>query len=110
MGPVFSDEFRRELQTGKYTRWATNLTMDQLRGILWLVGELACRGEWMLEVLAAQRAQVEPLFGAYSRRRPLIALRLLIRSIVYGRVVSFEEASSIAREAAVAEAQESRGG
>lgn len=42
--PAFVDPtFRKELSLGKYTRWAENLTEDQLAAVLWAVGEFACR-------------------------------------------------------------------
>jgi hypothetical protein len=34
---------RRRLSLGKYTRWAANLTDDQMYGLLWFLGEFGIR-------------------------------------------------------------------
>jgi len=34
---------RNELRLGKYTRWAADLTPDEMRALLWVVGEFGCR-------------------------------------------------------------------
>jgi len=36
---MFSEDFRQKLQIGKYTRWAAELTDDQLEAALWAIGE-----------------------------------------------------------------------
>lgn len=37
------DRMRAELANGKYTRWAAELSIDQLVGALWLLGEFSTR-------------------------------------------------------------------
>lgn len=41
--PAFSDELRERLEHGKYTRWAKNLTEDEIEGLLWMIGEYGLR-------------------------------------------------------------------
>jgi hypothetical protein len=36
---MFTDEFRREIELGKYTKWATYLRPEDLLGLLWALGE-----------------------------------------------------------------------
>lgn len=43
--PAFSDELRERLEHGKYTRWAKNLTEDEIQGLLWMIGEYGLRNE-----------------------------------------------------------------
>ena len=40
---MFTDEFRRQLEIGKYTRWASQLTPEQMQGLLWALGEFGSR-------------------------------------------------------------------
>jgi hypothetical protein len=74
---VFSEEFRRRLALGKYTRWAVNLTEDQLEVILWMVGEFGCRAPRVLKLLKSQRDEVGWKSVGFSRAR--LALETLCR-------------------------------
>jgi hypothetical protein len=40
---MFTDEFRRSVEGGKYTQWANYLSPDQLLGLLWAMGEYRAR-------------------------------------------------------------------
>jgi hypothetical protein len=40
---MFSETFRRTLEGGKYTSWASQLDPDQLYGLLWALGEYGYR-------------------------------------------------------------------
>lgn len=39
----FSDEFRAKLKLGKYSSWAEDLTEEDVRVLLWAVGEFGLR-------------------------------------------------------------------
>jgi hypothetical protein len=41
---------REELRLGKYTSWAADLTPDQLKALLWMVGEYGIRAPMENEV------------------------------------------------------------
>jgi len=41
--PAFSSQLQARLRMGKYTRWASDLTEDEVRELLWLVGEFGVR-------------------------------------------------------------------
>lgn len=51
---MFSDEFRERLKRGKYSRWATDLTEDQLEALLWAVGEFGVRSSDVLGIVRQQ--------------------------------------------------------
>ncbi len=52
---MFSEEFRARLRTGKYSRWAVDLTEEQLELVLWRVGEYAFRAPTILNFLKRHR-------------------------------------------------------
>lgn len=89
---MFSDEFRERLRLGKYSRWAVNLTEDQLEAILWMVGEYGYRAYHVLPMLTTHWGQVgtgraalalESLFRAVGGDRPDVdALRLRVRTFL----------------------------
>ena len=61
---MFSPEFRRKLQLGKYTKWAIDLTEAQLEALLWAVGEYGYRASDPLEVLD-RYATKDPPYARY---------------------------------------------
>ena len=79
------------LDKGKYTRWAENLTDDQLRALLWLVGEHCIRTRQTLDESDAITAGDRRRVRAYNmllkfHRRPfsLEEARAGIRDAVHG--------------------------
>ena len=86
---MFTDELRHRLKLGKYTRWAADLTDEQLEAVLWMVGEYAYRADLVLQLLQDNRgmsAWNQERFG-----RALVALQTLFR-IVAGDRPDLEEA------------------
>ena len=77
-GPMFSEQFRLQLTQGKYTHWATDLSEEQLRCVLWLVGEFNARAFGVMEVL---RRNDRELAGA---SRAVLALEAMSRVVTYG--------------------------
>jgi F420-dependent methylenetetrahydromethanopterin dehydrogenase len=67
-----SEEFRVGRRTGKYNRWAAELTDDQLEAVIWAVGEYGCRSSIPLEVLR-QHSHFDP----FSHARAVLALEVL---------------------------------
>jgi hypothetical protein len=59
---------RERIANGKYTRWAKDITMEELVGMLWLVGEYGVR---------APNQDLQDLYG--GERRRAIAHNLLVR-------------------------------
>ena len=56
---MFSMEFREKIRFGKYSRWAVDLTEEQLPALFWAVGEYGYRADQPLAVLRryARRAK-----------------------------------------------------
>lgn len=40
---IFTDEFKKELDIGKYTSWVNKLSPEQLRELFWMIGEVKIR-------------------------------------------------------------------
>lgn len=40
---IFTDEFKKELDIGKYTSWVNKLSPEQLQGLFWMIGEVKIR-------------------------------------------------------------------
>jgi len=40
---VFTDEFKKKLDLGKYTSWVNKLSPEQLQGLFWIIGEVKIR-------------------------------------------------------------------
>ena len=40
---VFTDEFKKKLDLGKYTSWINQLSPEQLQGLFWMIGEVKIR-------------------------------------------------------------------
>ena len=92
---MFSDDDRRRLAFGKYTRWAENLTEPQLMTLLWMIGEYGARSFRLMEWLDRHEATLATDSVAYARLR--MALES-IADIVHGKDVSLDEAIQRARE------------
>ena len=69
---MFSVEFRRRLQFGKYTKWAIDLTEDQMEALLWAVGEYGCRSYEPLDLLHRFAAK-DAFFARYNAGLEAIA-------------------------------------
>jgi hypothetical protein len=82
---IFSEDFRRQLELGKYTWWARDLSEAHLGGLLWMLGEFGFRAGPLLDVLDEHAEQ----FPHYARGR--IALHA-IRMIVLGERFDMAEA------------------
>ena len=81
-GPVFSPAFRKELDLGKYTDWASNLSEASLEGLLWLVGSVATH---TLPKLKAIDAYVELTpWPDMNHLRPRLGLEGILRAVVHG--------------------------
>jgi hypothetical protein len=62
---MFSTEFRKKLQGGKYTHWAADLKEEQLEALFWAVGELGGRASEPLEVLR-RHATRDGMYARYN--------------------------------------------
>lgn len=86
LDPVSVDNFRVRLAEGKYTRWARNLTLDQIEAVLWLVGEFGIRSS------IEDHPLLNELPPGGSRRR-VVALRGLIecqhRPMTFGDMLKY---------------------
>jgi hypothetical protein len=71
--PAFNDAFRQGIALGKYTRWAVDLTEEQLEAVLWAVGEYGIRSQWVLECLDRH---ADEFYSAYGFPRARLALEL----------------------------------
>jgi hypothetical protein len=76
--PVFSEPFRQQLAQGKYTDWAAALTEEEVRCVLWLVGEFNARAFGIMGVLKAAEAELK------TSSRAVQALEALTRVATYG--------------------------
>lgn len=77
---------REELRLGKYTSWAADLTPDQLKALLWMVGEYGIRAPMGDEVP-----------GAVSDARREVGRRALV-GFVKRQPISSEEAKRQIRQ------------
>lgn len=89
---MFTDEQRKSLRIGKYTKWAEDLSFDELRGLFWALGEVSVNGAWMFRAIDAQLPLER---DAASRRRPWAALRLLQACVRRHRVGSEQMSRAI---------------
>lgn len=92
---MFSDDERRSLAFGKYTKWAENLTGPQLLTLLWMVGEYGFRSFRLMQWMDRHEASLATDSAAYARLR--MALES-IADIVAGKEVNLDEAIQRARE------------
>jgi hypothetical protein len=85
-------EFRDRLSGGKYTRWAANVTEDELELVLWCVGEFGIR----MPHQQSHRSGHLPLeftgstVGADGQLRALLALEALANA-VHGEPSSLDQ-------------------
>lgn len=86
---MFSDSFRQNLATGKYTKWAENLTEPHLEALLWMVGEYGYRAPLILKLLERHRDEVSLEDVGFARAK--LALETIFL-IVGGRRLDVDEA------------------
>jgi hypothetical protein len=92
---TFDEEFHRTLALFKYTKWAANLTREQLLVVLWAVGEWGGRGQPILEHLERHAPELGSGYG-YPRAR--VGLQVLNR-MVRGEQLTGDEMSRLIEEA-----------
>jgi hypothetical protein len=92
---MFSDDDRRWLAYGKYTRWAENITKPQLMTLLWMIGEYGYRSSRLMAWFDQHEASISSDSAAYARLR--MALES-IADIVRGKEVNLDDAIQRARE------------
>jgi len=83
--PAFSTEFQERLATGKYTKWAVDLTEDQLNVVLWAAGEFGRRGLELPSCIDPHTGRFDP-----SDARARVGLELLAAT-VHGHPLSKDE-------------------
>lgn len=93
---MFTDEFRRQVELGKYTRWATNLSADELLGLLWALGEYGCRA--MVHGEAPQQQLQECAAQSGLHYRACVGLRMALES-ASGKFRTVEEVKAAIRAA-----------
>jgi len=81
---MLSEEFRKSLARGKYTDWAKDLTEEELKALLWAVGEYGYRADNVLRVL-----QQHLPAGPFSRARALLALEVLA-DFAHGKTITLD--------------------
>jgi hypothetical protein len=86
---VFSEETRKTMRLGASTRWAADLTADDLQAIIWMVGEFGRRASHVLAALDQQWSESPPQDPVAAARAKL-ALEGLFR-VVCGERPSVEE-------------------
>jgi len=83
--PAFSTEFRERLATGKYTKWAVDLTENQLNVVLWAAGEFGRRCPDLPSCIDPHSGRFNP-----SDARARAGLELLTAA-VHGHPLSMDE-------------------
>src|SRR5437879_2085270 len=86
---MFPDEVRRAMRLGTSSRWAADLTADDLQAVLWMVGEFGRRASHVLAALDQCWSDFPPQDPVASARAKL-ALEGLSR-VVCGERPSVEE-------------------
>ena len=81
---------RKELRLGKYTRWAADLTPDEMLALLWVVGEFGCRS-------SPDDPEYPPL-GLFSLARKEVGRQMLV-GFVHGSPLTLEQAREQVRRA-----------
>ena len=74
---------RDSLSAGKYTRWASRLSPDQLYALLWMIGEFGIRSS----------PDDSGITNGHEGRKE--AARKAIVNFTYGRPIGFEEGRQI---------------
>ncbi len=95
--PVFNEALKKELNQGKYTSWAENLTEQQLLAVLWAVGEFAGRASED-DVGPEEGDKLAPghMTWQINHPRQVAALQILIKSR-HRRLNTLEEALEMIR-------------
>jgi hypothetical protein len=88
--PILGDAFRRQLNLGKYTRWALDITGDRLLDILATAGELAPLTHLITAQLDRRQAEAD-LRIIYARARTALEI---IAEVVHGGRYTLDEVSS----------------
>ncbi len=71
---------RQELVAFKYTRWAEDLSNEDLKIVLWLVGELGNRSDGILECCIRHQDALMQAYGNFPRAR--VAIQVLSQMVV----------------------------
>src|SRR4051794_33507671 len=77
---MLPEEMRRELRLGTSSSWAADLSEDDLRAVLWMVGEFGRRAPYVLAALEQHWAETPPRDRVASSRAKL-ALEGLFRVV-----------------------------
>ncbi len=85
---MFSDEFRERLRIGKYSRWAVDLTEQQLEAVIWMIGEYGSRASDVLPRLTE-------LWKSEGSGRAVLALESLFRVVGGDRPDRSESSSRV---------------
>jgi hypothetical protein len=80
---VFSDQFRRRLSLGKYTRWASDLSEQELEAVLWAIGEYGVRAGEILACLDRHRDEFPPAHGFPRARLALAQIAQMVEGTRY---------------------------
>lgn len=80
---MFREEFRKQLALGKYTKWASELTEDELAAVLWAVGEYGFRAPPVLECLDRHADEFLPGHGFPRARLALDLVHQMVQSKRY---------------------------
>jgi hypothetical protein len=93
---MFSKEFRQELQIGKYTKWAVDLSEDDLQALFWMIGEFGTR-EPFSEVLEILDKYKQEASDQVAFARAVEGLKT-IAQMVQGERLDVEEARARIRQ------------
>ena len=92
---AFTSKVRTDLALFKYTKWAANLTQDELLVALWAVGEFGGRSEILLERVEKHK---DELFPGSSFPRARVGLQVLC-GLVHGKRFTSDEVACLIRDA-----------
>jgi hypothetical protein len=81
---MFSEQFRKNLETGKYSKRAVDLTDEHLEALLWAVREYGCRSRHVLEPLWEHARTDDPAYV-----RAVLALEV-IADFSHGRPINLD--------------------
>jgi hypothetical protein len=88
---VLTNNFKSHFASGKYTKWATDLSDDTLRTLLWMIGEYGVRVWSYKEPVDTDEPDNLHLIEANKNVRATEALRI-IAAIVHGEEISHSDA------------------
>lgn len=80
---MFPGKLHERLALGKYTRWAADLTEDELTAVLWAVGEFGVRAQAVNECIDRHTGEFLPGHGLPRAR---LALGQLARMVAGERI------------------------